>query len=385
MSFTLGLMGVGFGHAGLRGAGSAGPAAPGILLSNSTIIDNATVGSLVGVLTTYNTTGTYTWSLTSNPGGLFSISGANLNVATALTSGLKPITVQASGGVPATLTQPLTITVTPRVVNNYSLPAGTGSFTFTGEDMTPIAGYTLTAGGATGASGFALSGQSANLKPPVRGVSVTLVGANVVNVGNTGNSLVMPNINIGNPAYIATRRVFVVLTGAGSSGWNLIGGSIGSGTIDQFTNNSATAASSDVVEIVSALVTTGTTVTVTLNFSGNPGAGQVITVYHADQSLMTAPTAPITAMHQDNTGNDINTVTFNTTTKVNGFIICGVWAGGGNGPNITSSTDPFTTDYSVSAIMLAHANAITANPSYNIQTHAPPAGGSSMLASAAFS
>ena len=99
----------------------------------------------MGVLSTYNTTGTYTWSLTSNPGGLFSISGSNLNVAAALTVGSKPITVQASGGVPTPLTQTFNIIVSLFVPNNYSLTAGMGSFLFTGEDMTPIAGYAMAA------------------------------------------------------------------------------------------------------------------------------------------------------------------------------------------------------------------------------------------------
>ena len=159
MSFTLGLMGVGFGHAGLRGAGSSGPAAPGILLSNNTVTNIASIGSLVGTLSTYNTTGTYTWSLTSNPGGLFSISGSNLNVAAALTAGLKPITVQASGGVPTPLTQAFNIIVSLFVPNNYSLTANMGSFVFTGESMTPITGYLLTAD----AGAFVLTGIGATL------------------------------------------------------------------------------------------------------------------------------------------------------------------------------------------------------------------------------
>ena len=261
-----------------------------------------------------------------------------------------------------------------------TIRARAGIFAYNGEPMTPTTGYVVTAQ----AGAFALAGQNATLTPPVSGVSTTFIGASLVALGSVGNSLVIPNVNIGNPSYIATRRVIVVVSGTASAGWNMIGGSIGSATIDQFTDNGHLAVGSDVVEIVSALVTSGTTATVTLNYNGNPTSVQVVAVFIADQSQMTAPTAPVVAMHQDTSGSDINTVTFNTTTKGNGFIVCGVWAGGGAGPTITSSTDPFTTPYSTSSYMIAYANGITATPSYNIQTHAPPAGGNSMFASAAF-
>jgi hypothetical protein len=95
--FALGRMGCGFGHLGSGGGSIVGPAAPGILLSNASVGDTATVGTTVGTFSTYNTTGTYTWSLTSNPGSLFILSGANLNTNAAMTVGTKPITVQASG------------------------------------------------------------------------------------------------------------------------------------------------------------------------------------------------------------------------------------------------------------------------------------------------
>lgn len=98
-----------FGKLGAIGGGNKNPA---IEISNTTIASTATIGSLVGVLTVINGTGTYTFTLTSNPGTLFAISGSNLNVAAALTAGSDPITIQANNGAGSVITQPFTITVT---------------------------------------------------------------------------------------------------------------------------------------------------------------------------------------------------------------------------------------------------------------------------------
>ena len=100
-----------------------------VLLSNSTVMDNATVGSNVGVLSVAGGSGTYTFALTSNPGSLFAISGANLNTAAAMTAGTYPITVQASGGVPTPVTRTLAITVIPHTFapSNSALPVISGT------------------------------------------------------------------------------------------------------------------------------------------------------------------------------------------------------------------------------------------------------------------
>ena len=291
------------------------------------------------------------------------------------------VTMQAGVGAFNLTGENATLTYVPVVSGgSVAMQAGVGMFTLTGEDMTPFVGYSLQAGEGD----FTLFGQSANMVPPVRGVSATFVGEVELNMGSTGNSFVIASVPIGNPAYIATRRVIVVLEGVSSNGWHCLGGSIGAATIDQFTDNGYTAAGSDIVEIMSAVVTSGTTATVTVNYSGNPVGLQRLYVYICDNSRMTAPTSPVTMKDEKTDGSDVNSITFNTSALANGFIICGVWAGGGAGPTITSSTDPSTTDISDSAYMAAHINAITATASYNIQTHAPPAGGNSMLAAAAF-
>ena len=113
-----------------------------ILLSNSTVMDNATVGSTVGVLSVAGGSGTYTFALTSNPGSLFAISGANLNTAAAMTAGTYPITVQASGGVPTPVTRALAITVIPHTFapSNSAPPLISG---------TPAVGQVLTTSNGT--------------------------------------------------------------------------------------------------------------------------------------------------------------------------------------------------------------------------------------------
>jgi len=96
---------------GLRFGGS-GAIGASIQLSANTVDEAATVGQTVGTLSVSNGSGSYTYSLTSNPGGLFAIDVADLEVGAALTAGDQPITVQADNGVDTPLTRVFTITVT---------------------------------------------------------------------------------------------------------------------------------------------------------------------------------------------------------------------------------------------------------------------------------
>lgn len=82
-----------------------------IQLSAATVLSSASVGALVGVLSVLNGTGSYTFTLTSNPGGLFAVSGANLNVGAALSPGSDAITVHADNGAGSVLNAALLITV----------------------------------------------------------------------------------------------------------------------------------------------------------------------------------------------------------------------------------------------------------------------------------
>lgn len=99
------------------------PAGPIIHLSNATISDNAAIGTTIGVLSVTGGTGSYTYTLVSNPGTLFAISGSNLNVAAALTAGSDPISIKADNGAGSTVTQPFLITVTP---SSNALQSDTG-------------------------------------------------------------------------------------------------------------------------------------------------------------------------------------------------------------------------------------------------------------------
>jgi len=94
-----------------QGSNQPGNAAQ-LLLSNTTVASSATVGTTVGTLSVINGSGSYTFSLTSNPGSLFSIAGALLKTAASLTVGSDPITVQANNGAGGIATQPFVITVT---------------------------------------------------------------------------------------------------------------------------------------------------------------------------------------------------------------------------------------------------------------------------------
>lgn len=82
-----------------------------IQLSASTVLDNATVGTTIGTLSVLNGSGSYTFTFTSNPGSLFSISGSSLKVAGSLTAGSDAITVHADNGAGSVLDAPFLITV----------------------------------------------------------------------------------------------------------------------------------------------------------------------------------------------------------------------------------------------------------------------------------
>jgi len=81
----------------VQGVPSSGGNGGSILLSNATVTEGSSVGTVVGNFSvTGGSTRAYTFTLTSNPGGLFSVGGSTLAVAAALTAGNAPITVRAS-------------------------------------------------------------------------------------------------------------------------------------------------------------------------------------------------------------------------------------------------------------------------------------------------
>ena len=91
-----------------------------ILLSGATIAATAAIGTVIGVLSVNGGYGSYTFSLSSNPGGYFGISGTSLTVASALplvSTTTYPITVLATGAV--NISQPFAITATYTVPSSY--------------------------------------------------------------------------------------------------------------------------------------------------------------------------------------------------------------------------------------------------------------------------
>jgi hypothetical protein len=106
------MIGVGLNLSGVR---TAGAAVPTILLSSSTVPESATIGTVVGALSVILGSGSYTFTLTDDAGGLFAVDGDDLEVAGALdyeTASSHSITVEADNGVDPVLTRSFTITVT---------------------------------------------------------------------------------------------------------------------------------------------------------------------------------------------------------------------------------------------------------------------------------
>lgn len=104
------------GHRFINLLGKTRSNGPSIALSSATVPSTASIGTTVGALSVVGGVGSYTFTLTSNPGGLFAISGSNLNVAAALSAGSDAITIKADNGAGSVVIQPFLITVTPPAV-----------------------------------------------------------------------------------------------------------------------------------------------------------------------------------------------------------------------------------------------------------------------------
>ena len=270
--------------------GNATTMGPVILLSNSTIPDNATVGTNVGVLSVAGGSGTYTFTLTSNPGNLFALSGTNgvnLNTAAAMTVGTYPITVQAAGGVPTPITRTLSIAVTPHL----AAPVNTAPPVISG---TTTVGQTLTSTGDTWTGfptptyayqwkrgGTAISGATASSYLLVTADVGTTITVTVTATNSSGNAsatsagvgpiaaLPTAPVNTSPPVISGTTTVGQTLTAANGT-WS------GSPTFTyQWLRNGAniSGATAGTYLLVSADATTNVSVTVTAtNGVGNASA-----------------------------------------------------------------------------------------------------------------
>lgn len=103
-------IGLGLGLVLLNGAGG-----PRIVLSSSSVAEDASVGDDIGTLSVSGATGTPSFTLEDDAGGLFALDGAVLEVAAALdyeTATSHQIEVSVSGVTPSVANQTFTITVT---------------------------------------------------------------------------------------------------------------------------------------------------------------------------------------------------------------------------------------------------------------------------------
>jgi hypothetical protein len=106
-----------FGKLGARGGfGSLGlPGGKSITLnlSASTFPANSALNTVIGTLSVTGGTGVYTYSLTSNPGVLFNISGSSLRVtSTTIAAGSYPVTIQANNGAGSIVNRAFLLTAT---------------------------------------------------------------------------------------------------------------------------------------------------------------------------------------------------------------------------------------------------------------------------------
>ena len=272
--------------------GNATTMGPVILLSNSTIQDNATVGTNVGVLSVAGGSGTYTFTLTSNPGNLFvtaGTNGVNLNTNAAMTVGTYPITVQAAGGVPTPITRTLSIAVTPHLAApvNTAPPAISGTttvgqtLTITGNTWTgfptPTYAYQWNRGGS------AISGATASSYLLVTADGGATITVTVTATNSSGNASAT-SAGVGPIAALPTapaNTVLPAITGTTTVGQTLTtsnGTWTGTPTITyayQWLRNGAniSGATASTYLLVSADATTNVSVTVTAtNGVGNASA-----------------------------------------------------------------------------------------------------------------
>jgi hypothetical protein len=108
---------MGFGKMGARG-GFASLGLPGgksitLNLSASTFPANSALNTVIGTLSVTGGTGVYTYSLTSNPGVLFNISGSSLRVTSiTIAAGSYPVTIQANNGAGSIVNRAFLLTAT---------------------------------------------------------------------------------------------------------------------------------------------------------------------------------------------------------------------------------------------------------------------------------
>ena len=117
---ALGAMGV-VKRGGFGGMGSLAKGGPVINLSASTFPENSALNTVIGTLSVSGGTGSYTFTLTSNPGTLFNISTTSLRVtSTTIAAGSYPVTIQADNGAGSVVTKAFLLTATAAGGTNFT-------------------------------------------------------------------------------------------------------------------------------------------------------------------------------------------------------------------------------------------------------------------------
>jgi hypothetical protein len=83
-----------------------------LLLSGTTVEDNAAVGTVIGTLSVMGGHGTYTHTITSDPSSQFTITSNSFKVNGALTAGSYTVGLRANNGAGSIINKNVVITVT---------------------------------------------------------------------------------------------------------------------------------------------------------------------------------------------------------------------------------------------------------------------------------
>jgi len=182
-------------------AGNATTMGAVILVTNTTVLESATIGVNVGVLSVAGGTGTYVFTLTDSAGGKFVCAGTNgtlLNVAAALdyeTATSHSITVSANnGGTPITRT----IVITVQNVVEDTTP---NAFTFTDVTgaalSTVVESNTITVAGIDGPATMTITGGQYQINGGAwASASTTVVATNTVKVRGTSSASSSTAVNV---------------------------------------------------------------------------------------------------------------------------------------------------------------------------------------------
>jgi len=134
---------------------------PTLVLSGDSVLESASIGAQVGVLSVRNGTGTYTFSETADPDNKFTVSGSLLTTSATLNYEVSPahsVTIQATNGVD-TITRTFLISVTdvPIITNaTTGTVAENATLSFTLAENSNSATWSIV-GGADSAQ-FEISG-----------------------------------------------------------------------------------------------------------------------------------------------------------------------------------------------------------------------------------